>query len=250
MHIFLREENRNTFLARVDPRVKLYSAMALLAMVLTYRGFLFPLFVAVLSLSFCLALGMPVKRLLFRFSEPVFIVAVLILLKVFFTGKEVLWTIHLPGVSLAAHRDGLMDGLLIAARIIGGVSLITLLSSSTPFTEFLGALTWMRVPKGIVEVSIFAYRYIFLLLDDASVIYSAQKNRLGYSSLRRGLSSFGVLAGSLTVKAFDNSQHAALAMMQRGYDGRMPLAAQGPLKVSQVALSVLFILIMGIAWKI
>jgi len=249
MHVFLREENRSTFLARVDPRVKLYSAMAILAMVLTYRGFLFPLLVATASLALCLALGMPVKRLLFRFSEPAFIVAVLILLKLFFTGKEVLWTIHLAGASLTAHRDGLLDGLLIAARIVGGVSLITLLTSSTPFTDFLGALTWMRVPRGIIEISIFAYRYIFLLLDDASVIYSAQKNRLGYSSLRRGLSSFGVLAGSLTVKAFDNSQHAALAMMQRGYDGRMPLAAQKPLRVSQVALSVLFIVVMGIVWK-
>jgi energy-coupling factor transporter transmembrane protein EcfT len=64
------------------------------------------------------------------------------------------------------------------------------------------------------------------------------------------LNSFGVLAGSLTVKAFDNSQHAALAMMQRGYDGRMPLAAQRPLGTLQVALSMLFILLMGIVWKI
>ena len=250
MHLFLKEENKSGFLSRVDPRVKLYSGMILLAMVLTYRGFLFPLIVAVFCLCLCLALGVPVKRLLFRFSEPAFIVAVLVLLKVFFTGKDVLWTFHLLGASLAAHRDGLIDGLLIASRIISGVSLIALLSFSTPFTEFLGALTWMRVPKGIIEVSIFAYRYIFLLLDDASVIYSAQKNRLGYSSLRRALSSFGVLAGSLTVKAFDNSQHAALAMMQRGYDGRMPLAAQRPLGTLQVALSVLFILLMGIVWKI
>ncbi len=250
MHLSLSEESKSSFLSRVDPRVKLYSGMILLAMVLTYHGFLFPLLVAVLSLCLCLALGVPVKRLLFRFSEPAFIVAVLILLKLLFTGKDVLWTFHLFGANLAAHRDGLIDGLLIACRIISGVSLITLLSFSTPFTEFLGALTWMRVPKGIIEISIFAYRYIFLLLDDASVIYSAQKNRLGYSSLRRALSSFGVLAGSLTIKAFDNSQHAALAMMQRGYDGRMPLAAQRPLGAPQVALSMLFILLMGIVWKI
>ncbi len=250
MHIFFSEDGGKHFLTRVDPRVKLYSGLILLVMILSYRGYAFPLFVAVLSLSFCLGLGMPVKRLLLRFSEPAFIVAVLIFLKLFFTGKEVLWTFHIFGMHLSAHRDGLVDGLFIACRIISGVSLVTLLSSSTRFTEFLGALTWMRVPKGIIEISIFAYRYIFLLLDDASVIYSAQKNRLGYSTLRRGLTSFGVLAGSLTVKAFDNSQHAALAMTQRGYDGKLPLIAQGPLKASHVALSMLFILLMGVAWQI
>jgi len=250
MHVFFSEASNNHFLTRIDARVKLYSGLALLVMVLTYRGWLFPLFVAILALSFCLAMGTPVKRLLVRFSEPAFIASVLILLKLFFTGKEVIWTIHLFGAHLSAHRDGLMDGLFIACRIMSGVSLIALLSSSTLFVDFLGALTWMRVPKGIVEISIFAYRYIFLLLDDASVIYSAQKNRLGYSSLRRGLSSFGVLAGSLTVKAFDNSQHAALAMVQRGYDGRIPLIAAKPLRASHVAASMLFVLLMGLIWKI
>ena len=62
----------------------------------------------------------------------------------------------------------------------------------------------------------FAYRYIFVLLDDATVIYSAQKNRLGYSTIRRGLSSFGVLAGSLTLKAFDQQPGTRRLPWSRG----------------------------------
>ena len=130
-------------------------------------------------------------------------------------------------IEITARRDGLMDGLSSGLRIISAVSVIAVLGPATPFVEFLGALAWLRVPKAFIEISIFAYRYIFLLLDDASVIYYAQKNRLGYSSVRLGVSSFGVLAGALVLKAFENSRTCAIAMIQRGYDGSLPSTVKG-----------------------
>jgi cobalt/nickel transport system permease protein len=250
VHRLFAESNRNNLLTRLDGRVKLLSALALLVMVLTYHGFLFPLSVTALCIASCLALRIPLKRLLVRFSEPLFIVAVLIVIKLFFSGNEVIGTVRPFGIPISLHKDGLMDGLLIGARIIGAVSVMAALVSATPFTEVLASLAWLRVPRGIIEVTMFAYRYIFLLLDDAAVIYSAQKNRLGYSSLKRSFTSVGVLAGSLTLKAFDNSQHAATAMVQRGYDGRVPMAAQKPLKAFHLALSALFLVLMVLLWKI
>ncbi len=184
-----------------------------------------------------------------RFSEPAFIVVVLIVLKLLFTGGEVIGTWHVLGVGITAHRDGLMEGLFLGLRIISAVSVIAVLGFATPFTEFLGALAWLRVPKGFIDVSIFAYRYIFLLLDDATVIYYAQKNRLGYSTVRRGASSFGVLAGALVLKAFESSRTCAIAMIQRGYDGSLPSTGQRRLKGGHLAISALFLFLMGVVWR-
>lgn len=250
MHRLFAESNRSNFLTRLDGRVKLLSALALLAMVLTYRGFVFPLFVTALCIASCLVLGIPLKRLLLRFCEPFFIVVVLVLIKLLFSGTDAMGSIHPFGITITAHRDGLLEGLLIGCRIIGAVSVMATLVSATPFTEFLASLAWLRVPRGIVEISMLAYRYIFLLLDDAAVIYNAQKNRLGYSSLKRSFTSLGVLAGSLTLKALDSSQHATTAMIQRGYDGRVPVAAHGPIRAFHLALAALFLLLMVLAWKI
>jgi cobalt/nickel transport system permease protein len=99
-------------------------------------------------------------------------------------------------------------------------------------------------------VALFAWRYLFALFDDAQVVYAAQKNRLGYAGLLRGMRSFGALAGALVIKAFDNSQTVTCAMMQRGYDGTMPLSDHRPLKSMEVALSLTFLLAMGIIWRI
>jgi cobalt/nickel transport system permease protein len=245
----LREEKGRHPLFRVDARIKLLCAVALLFMVLTSGGVPFPLFTALLCLALCGSLRIPARRLLIRFSEPAFIVAVLIVIKLLFSGHAVMGTVRLPGFELSCHWDGLMEGLLMGLRIIAAVSVIAVLGFATPFTEFLGALAWLKVPKGLIEISIFAYRYIFLLLDDAMVIYHAQKNRLGYSSVRRGLASFGVLAGALVLKAFDGSQNAAIAMIQRGYEGRMILSGQERLKARHLAWSALFLLLMGVLWK-
>lgn len=250
MHIFTEHFKKDHLLARVDARVKILLGLAVLIMVLTYKGFLFPAATAVLCLGICISLKAPLRVILFRFSEPFFLAAMVIMLKVLFAGNEPLFSINLFGLDIIFHRDGLFEGLLIASRIIGAVSVVAVVGFCTPFTEFLAALSWLRLPRGLIEILMFAYRYIFVLLDDAMVIYSAQKNRLGYSTMRRGLSSFGVLAGSLTLKAFDNSQATALAMVQRGYDGNMPLLKQRSFKLSEVALSAAFLTGMGLLWKI
>jgi cobalt/nickel transport system permease protein len=113
----------------------------------------------------------------------------------------------------------------------------------------MAALSWLRVPRGLIEVAMFAWRYLFVLFDDAQVVYSAQKNRLGYAGYRRGFRSFGVLAGALVIKAFDSSQTITTAMVQRGYDGRMPLLRHRPFKMSEVVVSVSFVVIMGVMWQ-
>jgi cobalt/nickel transport system permease protein len=191
----------------------------------------------------------PFKVFLLRFSEPVFIASVVILLKFLFSGQEAMFSVKMWGITITGHKDGLMDGLQIGSRILGAVSVVALLGFSTPFTEFMAGLSWLKVPKGIIEISLFAYRYIFVLLEDAMVIYNAQKNRLGYSNIRRGLSSFGTLSGSLVLKALEHSQNITTAMIQRGYDGNIPMLKHRPFKLSEIAVSVLLIITLGVVWK-
>jgi cobalt/nickel transport system permease protein len=237
-------------LTRLDPRVKLISTMALLLMVISSRGAAFPLLVAVVSLSLCQALGVRPRLLLARFAEPLFIAVAVVLLKLFCSGTIPLFSFHFFGMEAVGHRDGLLEGLFIASRIAGAVSLVALLGFSTSFTDLMGALSWLRVPRGFIEVSLFAWRYLFVLFDDAQVVYAAQKNRLGYAGFNRGMRSFGTLAGALVIKAFDNSQTITTAMVQRGYDGSMPLLRHKPLRVKEVALSMTFLLAMGVLWRI
>jgi len=236
-------------LTRLDARVKLLTLVALLAMVISCRGYVFPLGVALLCLAGCRAIGVRLRLLAVRFAEPLFIAVMVILLKLLFSGRTPLFSLDIFGLEIVGHEEGLREGLLIAARIAGAVSLVALLGFSTTFTGLMAALAWFRVPKGFIDVALFAWRYLFVLLDDAQVVYGAQKNRLGYAGFRRGLRSFGTLAGALVIKAFDNSQTITTAMVQRGYDGDMPLLKHKPFRPGEVLASVIVVLAMGVIWQ-
>lgn len=237
-------------LVRCDARVKLIASLAVLVMVISSRGVAFPLLVAGVTGGLTLSLGVRPRLLVVRFAEPLFIAGMVLVLKLFFTGKVPLFALSFAGIHLVGHRDGLVEGIGIAARIAGAVTTVAAVGFATPFTELMGALAWFRVPRGLVEVALFAWRYLFVLLDDAQVVYNAQKNRLGYAGWRRGLRSFGTLAGALVIKAFDNSEAVTCAMVQRGYDGTMPLLKHKPFRYGEVALSLLFVVCMGIIWRI
>ncbi|MBI3378653.1 MAG: cobalt ECF transporter T component CbiQ [Nitrospirae bacterium] len=249
MEIFSEYFKKDHLLSQVDARLKLGVSLFVLAMVLSYKGLVFPLFILGISLCLCIRMKIPFKVFLLRFSEPVFIASVVILLKFLFSGQEAMFSVKMWGITITGHKDGLTDGLQIGSRILGAVSVVALLGFSTPFTEIMAGLSWLKIPKGLIEISLFAYRYIFVLLEDAMVIYNAQKNRLGYSNIKRGLSSFGTLTGSLTLKAFEHSQNTTTAMLQRGYDGNIPMLKHRPFKLSEIAVSVLLIITLGVVWK-
>ena len=250
MEIFSEYFKKDHLLSQVDARVKLGVSLFVLAMVLSYKGLAFPLLILGISLCLCIRMNIPFKVFLLRFSEPVFIASVVILIKFLFSGQEAMFSVKMWGITITGHKDGLMDGLQIGSRILGAVSVVALLGFSTPFTEFMAGLSWMRVPKGFIEILLFAYRYIFVLLEDAMVIYSSQKNRLGYSSIKKGLNSFGTLTGSLIIKAFEQSLNITTAMIQRGYDGNMPMLKHKPFQAAEIAVSIFIIISLGAIWQI
>ena len=249
MEIFSEYFKKDHLLSQVDARVKLGVSLFVLAMVLSYKGLAFPLLILGISLCLCIRMNIPFKVFLLRFSEPVFIASVVILIKFLFSGQEAMFSVKMWGITITGHKDGLMDGLQIGSRILGAVSIVALLGFSTHFTEIMAGLSWLKIPKGLIEISLFAYRYIFVLLEDAMVIYNAQKNRLGYSSVKKGLNSFGTLTGSLVIKALEHSQNITTAMIQRGYDGNIPMLKHRPFKLSEIAVSVLLIITLGVVWK-
>lgn len=248
--MFFGQPCHTSRISAVDARVKIAAGMAVLVLVLSHRGCVFPLYVLGAFCICCFGLTIPLRRVIVRFAEPLFIVFVLILLKFLFTGTDVLFSVTLFGTTITGHSDGLMEGFRIAERVLAAVSVIALLGFTTAFTDILSALAWFRVPREFVEILMLAYRYTFVIFEDAFVIYNAQKNRLGYSTVRRGLHSFGVLSGTLVLKAFDQSQTTTIAMLQRGYDGSIPRQKLPSFNRKEVAGALLVVVLLGVLWKL
>ncbi len=192
---------RDNWVTRADARIKVVLAVVLLLLNLS-GGAALSIFIFTVSILMLIYLRIPAKTLLIRLLEPFGVAGVVILVKLYFIG----WA-------------GLPEGLMIASRILGAVSLILLLSMTTPVDGLLKALSWFRVPRTWTDVALLTYRYIFVLLEDAYVVYSAQRVRLGYLGVSRSFQSFGALAGAIVIRAYDQAMATSQAMRLRGYAG-------------------------------
>jgi cobalt/nickel transport system permease protein len=154
---------------------------------------------------------------------PLVMAAVVLITQLFFYGTTPLFAIPFLGFNLVGYEEGLVHGLLIMCRVIGGVSLILFLSMSTPAHKLLLAARWFRLPKVFVELSLLIYRYIFVLIEEAVAVKDAQRVRLGYGSWRQGMRSVGTLGGILVLRAYDRAERVFAAMIARGYSGAISI---------------------------
>lgn len=192
---------RDNWFTRFDARVKVFLAVALIILNLL-GGATVSLSIFATSILTLLYLRIPAKTIFVRLLEPLSVAGIVIFVKLYFMG----WA-------------GLPEGLMIACRVLGAVSIILLLSMTTPVDALLKALTWFRVPRTWTDVALLTYRYIFVLIEDAYVVYSAQRVRLGYLGIRRSLESFGTLTGTIVIRAYDQAIATSQAMRLRGYAG-------------------------------
>jgi cobalt/nickel transport system permease protein len=233
-------------------------------MVLSYKGFVFQGMILIAGAALCIWMKMPLKTLAIRLSEPLFIVIILVIIKTIFSisiGRDIsgnifsfdtndkIFLINIVGLSVKGSITGFFESLFMAARITGAITVVGIMGFSMSFDEFTKGLAWLKVPKSMIDVLGFMYRYVFTLIEDAQVIYHAQKNRLGYATAVGSLRSFGALSGSLTIKAFDQSQTITTAMIQRGYDGTTYRGLQKPFRLIEIIASSSMILALGVLWK-
>jgi len=246
----LHQQNSATSAASIDPRIRMLAAILLLVLVISSTGIGFPCLVFTFCLPIALFAGLQPRSLCLRLLNPLFISLVLLLFKAFLGEGDPSTLFSIGTFALTVHQTGLHEGLLIVSRIMGAVSIVMLLSQLLTFTESMAALAWLRAPRGLVEVSMFAWRSLFMLFEDAGVVYTAQKNRLGYCGLRRSLRSFGAMAGMLTIRALDDSLSMTTAMTQRGYDGSLPVLRASRLTSVQISGLAIFALAAGFLWRL
>jgi len=102
------------------------------------------------------------------------------------------------------------------------------LSASTPFPDLLVAMRAIGVPRLMVSIFSLMWRYLFVLVDEATRLLRARAARSGHSdqpgvkfggSISWRARVAGGMAGNLFLQAYERSDRIYMAMVSRGYDG-------------------------------
>jgi cobalt/nickel transport system permease protein len=139
------------------------------------------------------------------------------------SSKELIFSFSIFDISMGCTYDSILIATRLFLKSMASVSCLYFLTLTTPVFEVLSVLRKLKVPKLFIELMGLIYRFIFVLLDTANMIYISQNSRLGYSTMRNGYNSLGKLISSLFISSYKRSQDIYTAMESRCYDGDINL---------------------------
>lgn len=228
----------DSVLHRLDSRVKLPLALLfILSTALIPHGAfpVIPLLFAITLSGAVLSIGVGVMLRRALLALP-FVLAALPLL--FTLPGEPLAQFRIGATLITLSQAGVERLLSISLKSWLSVQAAILLTATTPLPELLLALRVLRLPRLLVSIIGLMWRYLFLMVEEASRMLRARAARSGASgdaSLKLGGSipwrgkTAGGMAGSLLIRSLERSDRVYAAMLSRGYDGEVRSLPHPPL---------------------
>lgn len=133
----------------------------------------------------------------------------------FGTGEKV----QILGLSL--YETGILAGLSIVAKGTIGVLMAIILSATTTARSILEGLARLKIPSPILGIASFMIRYLNVVNDELIRMRIARESR-GFQA--KGIRSWRVLAqtlGALFIRSYERGERVYLAMLARGFHGKM-----------------------------
>jgi cobalt/nickel transport system permease protein len=115
-------------------------------------------------------------------------------------------------------------GLVIRAYLSALAAL--LLIATAPMPDLIAGLEWLRVPRFLLQVMQFLYRYLIVLVEEATAMRQAGSARGGATGMQSlgklGFRQAAAAAGVLFARSYARAEAIHRAMLSRGFEGRLP----------------------------
>jgi cobalt/nickel transport system permease protein len=210
--------HRHTLVHELPAETKILGALLFVIVVvatpiqnlLAYLGFFIILLILIRVTQ------LPYRTVFIRSLVEIPFVLFALLMPFFGTGAKVEF------FGLELYEAGLWAGAGIVAKGTIGVITAIILSASTSARDILGGLEKLRVPAPLVSIATFMLRYLNVINDELGRMKIARESR-GFEE--RGLKSWRILAqtvGALFIRSYERGERVYLAMLSRGFVGKMP----------------------------
>ena len=218
---------------RLDPRAKILGLLAIVVVAVSAPLADWPALAgcgaAVVAVA--VAARVPVGHLWRRARIVLPLVLLVALLVPFFRdGGEVY---ELGPLSL--HEEGLVTFGEVVAKSTIGVLATVLLGATTAFPSVLRGLDAMRVPRLFTLIASFTYRYLFVIVEEVGRMRAALAAQAWRPRNALQAGALGRVGTALFLRSHARGERVYLAMLARGYSGRMPVLEPLALRPADLA---------------
>jgi cobalt/nickel transport system permease protein len=228
-HVHQLYRHDDTVVHRLPAHVKLVALLAFVLLVVATPREAFWAFAAyAVLLGVVVGLArLPPTLVLRRMVVEVPFVVFALLLPFVALGPEV----EVLGVSVS--QDGLLAAWNILAKGTLGVVASIVLAATTDARALLVGLQRLHLPPTLVEIASFMVRYGDVVAGDMRRMRVARESR-GFEARHLGhLRVVATSAGALFIRSYERGERVHLAMLSRGYTGRMPVFDQAAVTARQ-----------------
>ena len=203
---------------RIPAHLKILSLLAFMIIVVaTPRDWYAAYVLYLLAIAVVVAISrVPPTYLLKRTVVEIPFLFFAVLLPFVATGPQV----EVLGVSVS--EQGLESGIALLVKGTLGVLASLTLAATTEPQELLLGLERLRLPQQLVQIMSFMVRYLDVVTGEMQRMKVARESR-GFTA--RNPKHWPVLArsaGALFIRSYERGERVHLAMLSRGYTGRMP----------------------------
>ncbi len=222
-HSFIDQySDRDSFIHRLDPRTKFITTLLfILAVVLTpptrWQAFAF-----YLSLIATLIFVSKVP-IFYVFKRSLVIMPFVVMIAIFvpfFREGEVAGSYNLWLWQVSVTYSGLQVLWNILAKAWLSILSLILLRSSTKLANLLKGLEQLRMPRVMVMILSFMYRYLFVLVDEVMRMKQARDSRNFGGKRLWQIRTIGNMLGTLFIRSYERGERVYAAMVARGFDGQ------------------------------
>jgi cobalt/nickel transport system permease protein len=162
-----------------------------------------------------------------------------------------------PGVDvLGVHLSdrGLEAAFAILAKATLGVIASIILAATTTAHDLLLGLQRLRTPDLIVQIANFMIRYAEVISGEMQRMSVARASRCFDATGPRHWKVLGQSAGALFIRSYERGERVHLAMLSRGFQGRMPFTSDARAIPAQwagaLALPVAALVLLVTTWTV
>ncbi len=232
---------RDTFVHRLDPRIKVIAAILFLFTVISFPKyevvalapfFLFPVLLITIG-------EIPA---LFILRKVLLVSPFAVLIGIFNPLLDAGTVAVISGVPVSA---GFLSFLSILLKFILTVSAALLLIATTSFPGVCHALRRLGFPAIFVAQLLFLYRYLFVLMEEAMRVIRARDMR-SFGTRGTEMKVFARLIGTLLFRTVDRAERIYHAMLSRGFMGDIPILRKyhiTTIDLAYLAMTIVFLVI-------
>ncbi len=237
-----RHEDEKTVLNSIHPVVRLGLPFIFVVPFLLVENLFLIYSYILLTLIFIIITRLNLSRILKRLKNVIPFILVITIFLPLYLGETILFQINI-GISINIYEEGIYRAFFLFMRIFAATFIFMSFFSSLTYSEFIEALTSLKLPAFFVGSFIIMLHYIPIIATSNKKILEAQELRgKKITNYWQRLKVHAFIMGKSLVANMERSEHLYESLKMRGFSGELTFAPK-KIRVYDFIILLVFILI-------